>query len=156
MLQNKIILGSEEWFSFPDLKIPTIKARVDSGAKTSALHAINISPFLKDGNNWVKFDINPIQKNLKTIIHCEAPLVDKRIVKSSSGFREQRYVIQTTLGIGAVLGVLLGIGATAIGERRRVQPNEPTEFGNMPVDALMNRAKELADMRLRSQSSEVA
>jgi ribosomal protein S6--L-glutamate ligase len=48
----------------------------------------------------VKFDINPIQNNLKTIIHCEAPLVDKRIVKSSSGFREQRYVIQTSLTIG--------------------------------------------------------
>jgi len=100
MLQNKIILGSEEWFSFPDLGIPTIKARVDSGAKTSALHAINIAPFIKDGTNWVKFDINPIQNDLKTIIHCEAPLVDKRIIKSSSGYREQRYVIQTTLDIG--------------------------------------------------------
>ncbi|GEP51781.1 alpha-L-glutamate ligase [Flavobacterium noncentrifugens] len=100
MSQNKVILGSEEWFSFPDLGIPTIKARVDSGAKTSALHAINIAPFVREGNNWVKFDINPIQNNLKTVIHCEAPLIDKRIVKSSSGFREQRYVIQTTLDIG--------------------------------------------------------
>lgn len=100
MLQNKIILGSEEWCSFPEIGIPTIKARVDSGAKTSALHAINIAPFIKDGNNWVKFDINPIQNNVKTIIHCEAPLIDKRIVKSSSGFREQRYVIQTLLDIG--------------------------------------------------------
>jgi ribosomal protein S6--L-glutamate ligase len=45
--------------------------------------------------NWVKFDINPIQNNLKTIIHCEATLVDKRIVKVR-GFREQRYVIQTS------------------------------------------------------------
>ncbi|TDD97091.1 30S ribosomal protein S6--L-glutamate ligase [Flavobacterium cellulosilyticum] len=100
MLQNKIVLGSEEWCSFPEIGIPTIKARVDSGAKTSALHAINIAPFIKDGNNWVKFDINPIQNNVKTVIHCEAPLIDKRIVKSSSGFREQRYVIQTLLDIG--------------------------------------------------------
>jgi ribosomal protein S6--L-glutamate ligase len=100
MSQNKVIFGSEEWFSFPELGIPTIKARVDSGAKTSALHAINITPFIKDGANWVKFDINPIQNNLKTVLHCEAPLVDKRIVKSSSGFREQRFVIRTTLDIG--------------------------------------------------------
>ncbi len=100
MSQNKVILGSEEWFSFPDLEIPAIKARVDSGAKTSALHAINITPFIKEEKHWVRFDINPIQKNQKTVIHCEAPLVDKRIVKSSSGFREQRYVIQTTLDIG--------------------------------------------------------
>ncbi|MBK0368435.1 30S ribosomal protein S6--L-glutamate ligase [Flavobacterium agrisoli] len=100
MLQNKVIVGSEEWCSFPDLGIPTIKARVDSGAKTSALHAINIAPFIKNDTNWVKFDINPIQNNIKTVIHCEAPLVDKRVVKSSSGYREQRYVIQTMLEIG--------------------------------------------------------
>ncbi|WP_269684430.1 30S ribosomal protein S6--L-glutamate ligase [Flavobacterium lacustre] len=100
MSDNKVILGSEEWCSFPELGIPTIKARVDSGAKTSALHAINIAPFIKNESNWVKFDINPIQNNLKTVIHCEAPLIDKRIVKSSSGFREQRYVIQTHLKIG--------------------------------------------------------
>jgi ribosomal protein S6--L-glutamate ligase len=100
MPENKIILGSEEWCSFPQLGIPAIKARVDSGAKTSALHAINIAPFIKDSENWVKFDINPIQNNLKTVIHCEAKLIDKRIVKSSSGFREQRYVIQTELQIG--------------------------------------------------------
>ena len=56
MPQNKIILGSEEWCSFPELGIPAIKARVDSGAKTSALHAINIVPFTKEGVNWTKFD----------------------------------------------------------------------------------------------------
>ncbi|MCX6171405.1 MAG: 30S ribosomal protein S6--L-glutamate ligase [Flavobacterium sp.] len=100
MPENKIILGSEEWCSFPELGIPAIKARVDSGAKTSALHAINIAPFVKEDENWVKFDINPIQNNLKTVIHCQAKLIDKRIVKSSSGFREQRYVIQTPLKIG--------------------------------------------------------
>jgi ribosomal protein S6--L-glutamate ligase len=100
MPQNKIILGSEEWCSFPELGIPAIKARVDSGAKTSALHAINIVPFTKEGVNWIKFDINPIQNNLKTVIHCEALLIDKRIVKSSSGYREQRYVLQTNINIG--------------------------------------------------------
>lgn len=100
MPQNKIILGSEEWCAFPELGLPAIKARVDSGAKTSALHAINIAPFKKEEENWVKFDINPIQNNLKTVIHCEAKLIDKRIVKSSSGYREQRYVIQTNIKIG--------------------------------------------------------
>mgnify|MGYP000122483875 FL=1 len=99
-MHDKTLIGSEEWCSFPQLGIPAIKARVDSGAKTSALHAINIAPFVKNDSNWVKFDINPIQNNVRTIIHCEAPLIDKRIVKSSSGFREQRYVIQTTLKLG--------------------------------------------------------
>jgi ribosomal protein S6--L-glutamate ligase len=100
MTDNKVVLGSEEWCSFPDLGIPAIKARVDSGAKTSSLHAINIAPFVKNDIKWVKFDINPIQNNVRTIIHCEAPLIDKRIVKSSSGYREQRYVIQTILKLG--------------------------------------------------------
>ena len=77
MLQEKVIVGSEEWCSFPILGIPTIKARVDSGAKTSALHAINIAPFIKEGESWVKFDINPIQNNVKTVIHCESKLVGK-------------------------------------------------------------------------------
>jgi ribosomal protein S6--L-glutamate ligase len=81
MTENKIILGCEEWCSFPSLGIPAIKARVDSGAKTSALHAVNIAPFVRDETNWVKFDINPIQNNVRTIIHCEARLIDKRIVK---------------------------------------------------------------------------
>lgn len=100
MQQEKIILGSEEWCSFPDLGIPIIKARVDSGAKTSALHAINIVSFVKNEEDWVRFDINPIQNNSKTIIHCQALLIDKRIVKSSSGFREQRFVIQSDLKVG--------------------------------------------------------
>ncbi len=149
MPQNKVILGSEEWFSFPDLGIPTIKARIDSGAKTSALHAINIAPFLKDGNNWVKFDINPIQNDLKTIIHCEAPLVDKRIVKSSSGYREQRYVIQTILDIGTTswsiemtltnrdsMGFRMLLGREAMSGRILVDPEQLFLLGQETSDKL--------------------
>jgi ribosomal protein S6--L-glutamate ligase len=102
-MQEKVIVGSEEWCAFPELGIPTIKARVDSGAKTSALHAVNIAPFQKDDENWVRFDINPIQNNTKTVIHCQAPLVDKRVVKSSSGFREQRYVIRSEIQVGETI-----------------------------------------------------
>lgn len=149
MPQNKVIFGSEEWFSFPDLGIPTIKARVDSGAKTSALHAINITPFIKDDVNWVKFDINPIQNNLKTVLHCEAPLVDKRIVKSSSGFREQRYVIQTTLDIGNdswpiemtltnrdSMGFRMLLGREAMSGRVLVDPEQIYMLGQSTTDKL--------------------
>jgi ribosomal protein S6--L-glutamate ligase len=149
MLQNKIILGSEEWCSFPELGIPTIKARVDSGAKTSALHAINIAPFIKDGQNWVKFDINPIQNNVKTIINCEAPLVDKRVVKSSSGFREQRYVIQTPLEIGNLkwliemtltnrdsMGFRMLLGREAMSGRVLVDPEQQYLLGQPTTDNL--------------------
>lgn len=94
---QKIIVGGEEWCSLLSLKIPAIKVRVDSGAKTSALHAEDITPFEKNGEQWVKFKINPIQKNSLYVIDCEAKVVDKRIVKSTSGSRESRYVILTEL-----------------------------------------------------------
>ena len=149
MLQNKIILGSEEWCSFPDLGIPTIKARVDSGAKTSALHAINIAPFKKESQNWVRFDINPIQNNVKTVIHCEAPLVDKRVVKSSSGFREERYVIQTNLEIGNTnwniemtltnrdsMGFRMLLGREAMSGRVLVDPEQQYLLGQPTNDSL--------------------
>ncbi|KAF2508595.1 MULTISPECIES: 30S ribosomal protein S6--L-glutamate ligase [Flavobacterium] len=149
MLQNKVILGSEEWCSFPELGIPTIKARVDSGAKTSAMHAINIAPFIKNDANWVKFDINPIQNNIKTIIHCEAPLVDKRIVKSSSGFREHRYVIQTSLKIGDAkwpiemtltnrdsMGFRMLLGREAMSGRVLVDPEQKYLLGQPTAESL--------------------
>ena len=149
MSQDKVILGSEEWCSFPELGIPIIKARVDSGAKTSALHAINIAPFIKNDSNWVKFDINPIQNNLKTIIHCEAPLVDKRIVKSSSGFREQRYVIQTSLKIGDTnwpiemtltnrdsMGFRMLLGREAMSGRVLVDPEKQYLLGQPTSESL--------------------
>ncbi|WP_298394008.1 30S ribosomal protein S6--L-glutamate ligase [Flavobacterium sp.] len=149
MNQNKIILGSEEWCSFPLLGIPAIKARVDSGAKTSALHAINIAPFIKDGENWVKFDINPIQNNLKTVIHCEALMVDKRVVKSSSGFREQRYVIQTEIQLGNdswkiemtltnrdSMGFRMLLGREAMSGRILVDPEQKYLLGQTTTESL--------------------
>lgn len=146
---NKLVVGSEEWCSFPELGIPTIKARVDSGAKTSALHAINIAPFVKNDSSWVKFDINPIQNNSKTIIHCEAPLIDKRIVKSSSGFREQRYVIKTNLKIGELtwpiemtltnrdtMGFRMLLGREAMSGRILVDPEKQFLLGEPTNDNL--------------------
>nr|WP_278036461.1 30S ribosomal protein S6--L-glutamate ligase [Flavobacterium nitratireducens] len=149
MKMNKLVVGSEEWCSFPELGIPIIKARVDSGAKTSALHAINIAPFIKDDSNWVKFDINPIQNNSKTIIHCEAPLIDKRIVKSSSGYREQRYVIQTNLKIGEsvwpiemtltnrdTMGFRMLLGREAMSGRILVDPEQQFLLGEPTNDSI--------------------
>lgn len=98
-MAQKTIIGSEEWISLYQLNIPYVKARVDSGAKTSSLHAVNIQPFQKDNELWVKFDVFPIQNDGKRKVSCEAFVVDKRIVKSSSGSREQRYVVRTILGL---------------------------------------------------------
>lgn len=100
MNNDKLVLGAEEWCKFPDLSIPAVKARVDSGAKTSALHALNIKTFQRDGSSWVRFDVCPLQENRKTLINCEAPIHDRRTVKSSSGSIEKRYVIKTSMAVG--------------------------------------------------------
>lgn len=99
MNSEKIITGSEEWCAFPQINIPTIKARVDSGAKTSSLHAVNIVSFKKNGIAWISFDVHPLQNNGKTTVHCEAPVYDRRRVKSSSGSSEMRFVIKTVLSM---------------------------------------------------------
>ena len=99
MNSDKIIISSEEWCGFPQINIPTLKARVDSGAKTSSLHAVNITPFKKNGIPWISFDVHPLQNDGKTIVHCEAPVHDKRKVRSSSGSSELRFVIKTILAI---------------------------------------------------------
>jgi ribosomal protein S6--L-glutamate ligase len=92
-----MIIGSEEWCALPDLGIPAIKVRVDSGARTSALHAFNIKSFKREDSLWVGFEVHPMQHNRRTIVRCEAPVIDKRVVKSSSGLKEKRYVIRTSL-----------------------------------------------------------
>lgn len=97
---KKITVGSEEWLSFPELGIPAIKARIDSGAKTSSMHAFNISPFRRDGAAWVSFEVHPLQNNRRTVIRCERPVLDKRSVKSSSGISETRIVVGATLKAG--------------------------------------------------------
>ncbi len=95
--RDKIVVGSEEWCALPLLGIPAIKARVDSGARTTAIHAFNIKSFKRGQVPWVSFEVHPLQKNRRTIVRCEAKVLDKRMVKSSSGIAEKRYVIQTTL-----------------------------------------------------------
>lgn len=94
---QKTIVGSEEWCELPLLGIPAIKARVDSGARTSALHAFNIKSFKRNAATWVSFEVHPLQNNRRTIIRCEARVIDKRVIKSSSGLAEKRYVIRTSL-----------------------------------------------------------
>jgi ribosomal protein S6--L-glutamate ligase len=98
--EERIIVGSEEWCVFPSLNIPAIKARVDSGAKTSAIHAFNIQTFQRNGEDWVSFYVHPLQNDRKSVVRCEAPVVDRRVVKSSTGTAEKRFVIRTAIELG--------------------------------------------------------
>ncbi|WP_027395104.1 ATP-dependent zinc protease family protein [Aquimarina latercula] len=94
------VIGSKEWCIFKELGIPAIKARVDSGAKTSSIQANKIKIISKGTEEWVHFEVHPIQNNKSIVITCETRLHDKRDVKNSSGISEQRFVIKTPVTIG--------------------------------------------------------
>lgn len=94
------IIGSEEWCVFNSLGVPAIKARVDSGAKTSSIQATNTKVVIRNNQEWVKFEVTPLQENRSITIPCEARLVDRRMVKSSSGISEERLVVKTPVTLG--------------------------------------------------------
>ena len=99
-MTNKLIVGSEEWCSLPGLGLPAIKARVDSGAATSSLHAFNIVPFQRDGELWISFEVHPLQNDRSVVVRHEAPVLEQRSVRNTSGISENRYVIREELVLG--------------------------------------------------------
>ena len=97
---HKLTLGWREWVALPDLGLPALKAKVDTGAKTSALHAYYTEQYQLDGVDMVKFLIHPIQLNYDFHVECHAPIIDTREVTDSGGHREMRYVIGSNIVIG--------------------------------------------------------
>ncbi len=95
-----LIMGWREWVSLPDLELPTIKAKIDTGARTSALHAFAVRPFFENDQRRVEFQIHPKQRDNGFIVTCIANIIDQRIVTDSGGHKEDRWVIQTDLRIG--------------------------------------------------------
>ncbi|GAB3289317.1 ATP-dependent zinc protease family protein [Pseudidiomarina andamanensis] len=92
-------LGWREWGSLPELGIDALKMKVDTGARTSCLHAFKLEPFEQDGENWLRIWLHPEQHSDREHV-CEAKIHDQREVTDSGGHTELRYVILSTLNLG--------------------------------------------------------
>lgn len=99
---DKPLIGWREWIALPELGIPGIKAKVDTGAKTSCLHAFEVGVRSADEGLMVDFKIHPLRKRKDIVISCSAPLADRRVVRDSGGHAEERLVVNSRLQVGPV------------------------------------------------------
>jgi hypothetical protein len=98
-MQKKII-GWKEWCYLPELGLPAIKAKIDTGAKTSSLHAFNIEPYIHNDIDMVRFKLHPLQYRKDVVYEVNAAIIDKRLISDSGAHKELRYIIKTSLYVG--------------------------------------------------------
>lgn len=96
------VIGWREWVGLPDLGIKHLKAKVDTGARSSSLHAFNIREFEREGIPWVKFMVSPVQRRSVPTVEVESPVLEFRSVRSSSGEVSTRPVIVTSVRLMGV------------------------------------------------------
>lgn len=134
--REKRIVGWREWVSLPGLGVKRIKAKIDTGAKTSALHAFEVERYQIDGKAWVRFTIHPLQHTPARERVCQAPILDRRWVTNPGGRRQKRIIIETPVRIGDdewpielslterdEMGFRMLIGRTAMHGRLVVDPD---------------------------------
>ena len=133
--RERPVIGWREWVALPGLGIEAIKAKVDTGARSSSLHAYDIRRFKRGGRRWVRFKVHPIQRDFRTTAETEAPLIDLRKVTSSSGtaslrpvilteieLHGQRWEIEITLTRRDEMGFRMLLGRQAVRDRFVVDP----------------------------------
>lgn len=136
------VIGWREYVKFPELNLENIKAKVDTGARSSCLHALNIEYFTKHGERWVRFEVHPQQRNAQVSVQCQARLLEERHIKDSGGTKTHRPVIETTIMLGTVavkaevtliargsMGFRVLIGRQAVRGRFLVDPGHSYKMG---------------------------
>ena len=155
--QDAPVIGWREWLSLPDLGIKTIKAKIDTGARSSSIHAFDIRPYMSKGQRMVRFKIHPYQHDSHKTAEAEAVVMDRRLIRNSGGSAEFRYVIQTTAKIKGyqwpieltltnrdVMGFRMLLGRQAIRGRFLINPSKSFLLGH---DSQVRKKQKKRDKR---------
>ena len=139
-------VGWREWIGLPEFRVDAIKAKIDTGARTSALQAYRIEPFRRSGALWLRFELYPLQRRQTIKVVCEALAVDQRAVRNSGGGVERRYIVRTLIRLGEVswpielalanrdhMGFRMLLGRTALKGRALVEPARSYLLGPGPA-----------------------
>ena len=145
---SRLTLGWREWLSLPELGVPWIKVKLDTGARSSALHAFDLERFRRADADWVRFVVHPLQRDTQRTIGAEGRLIDERVVRNSGGREELRPVIETgiellgrrwpielTLTRRDVMGFRMLLGRQALRGRAVVDPGRSYLAGRRPKRA---------------------
>lgn len=162
----KHIVGWREWAGLPALRVARIKAKVDTGARTAALHAWRIERFDRDGEAWVRFEVHPVQRDNRTRISCEARLAGVKAVRNSGGNLENRFVIVTDVTLGTQtwpieltltnrdqMGFRLLLGRASVRGRFVVDPSTSYRIGKL--EAVLKRPPASESLSLSSKDSRI-
>ncbi len=144
-MTDRHLIGWREWISLPELHVPHIKAKIDTGARTSALHAFAIETVKARGVWLARFKLHPFQGRTDIVKVCEAEIIDRRWVTDSGGHREQRYVIVTTAQVSShqwpiemtltdrdIMRFRMLLGRTALDSKFLVDPKASYLIGTLP------------------------
>lgn len=147
--RGKSVIGWREWVALPELGLDAIKAKVDTGARTSAIHAFSVEPFERDGVDYVRFKVHPLQRRDDIEVECVAPVADQRMVTDSGGHAEERYVIEASVELADeqwpveitltnrdTMGFRMLLGRTAIRRRFLVDPGKSYMVSEPPPQAI--------------------
>ena len=143
-----LTIGWREWLDLPDLNVHAIKAKIDTGARSSALHAFDIETFVVNGRSLVRFVVHPYQKDSEYSISAEAELLEWREVRNSGGQVQSRPVISTLVHLGGlswpieltltnrdVMGFRMLLGRQAVQRRFLVNPGRSFLLSHEPSEA---------------------
>lgn len=151
---DRTLIGWREWVALPELDLPAIKAKIDTGARSSALHAFSMETFTENEIFMVRFGLHPLQKRRDIEVFRTAPVKDRRLVTDSGGHREWRYVIEASVRLGTMswpieltltnrdtMRFRMLLGRSAMTGRVQIDPSRSYLVGKAPDKSVRNRYK---------------